>query len=266
MRKEKLYLNKDFSKDRHFLLAFLGIFSFFALWAATSYSGAIAPLFLPTPTAVLKAIGNLFLHFNLLQDIGASVYRILLGFVLAAIVSLPLGVYLGMSKTREAFLEPIISFIRYIPVSAVVPLFMLWFGIGELEKILLIVAGVIPNLVIMVFDVVANAKKEYTETAYTLGENNKGIIFRVILPQSLPGIWDAMRLNIGAAWTLVVLAEIIAATTGLGHVIITAQRFVQTSNVMAAIFIIGILGLFTDLLFKFTRKKFFPWAEITNYA
>jgi NitT/TauT family transport system permease protein len=113
----------------------------------------------------------------------------------------------------------------------------------------------------MIFDVVANAKKEYIEAAVTLGAKPKDIITMIIIPQSLPGIWDAMRIMIGAAWTLVVLAEIVAATSGLGYLIITSQRFLQTANVIAAIFIIGLIGLFTDLIFKFTAKKFFPWQE-----
>ena len=171
-----------------------------------------------------------------------------------------------MNKRGEAFFDPIISFLRYIPVSAFVPLFILWFGIGELQKVLLIFAGVAPYLTILIFDVVANTKKEYAEAAYTLGASRNDITFRVVAPQSLPGIWDAMRLMMGAAWTFVILAEIKAATSGLGYLIMTSQRFLQTSNVIAAIFIIGILGLLTDLLFKFTRKKFFPWAEKTNYA
>lgn len=259
-------LHQQISRGRYLLLAFLGIATLVVLWAVVSYSGLIRPLFLPTPTAVFEAAIKLFRELGFAGDILISVWRILLGFLLSIAVSVPLGIYLGMNKRGEAFFDPIISFIRYIPPSAFVPLFILWFGIGELQKVLLIFAGVTPYLTLLIFDVVANAKKEYVEAAYTLGADRNDIVFRVIVPQSLPGIWDAMRIMIGAAWTFVVLAEIVAATSGLGYLIITAQRFLQTANVIAAIFIIGLLGLLTDLLFKFVYRRFFPWAEKSSYA
>ncbi|MBI4812555.1 ABC transporter permease [Candidatus Falkowbacteria bacterium] len=258
---KKNRLNEKISKGQYFLLAFLGVFLLIFLWAIVSFSGMIRPLFLPTPTAVLDSVVKLFKDLHLLQDIWISIYRIFLGFILSVAFSVPLGIYLGMNKKGQAFFEPIISFVRYIPPSAFVPLFILWFGIGEMQKILLIFAGVAPYLTLLVFDVVANTKKEYIEAAYTLGAKQKDIIYRVVIPQSLPGIWDAMRFMMGAAWTLVVLAEIIAATSGLGYLVIASQRFLRTSNVIAAIFIIGLLGLFTDLLFRFTYKKLFPWQE-----
>ena len=254
------------SKVSQVRLAFLGIFIVLFLWSIFSYSALIEPFFLPTPTAVIQATIKLFEEFDLAKDITASVYRILLGFGLAVLVSVPLGVSIGISKKLEAFFEPIISLFRYIPPSAFVPLFTLWFGIGELQKTLLIFVGTSPYLILLVFDVVANTKREFTDAAYTLGAKTHQIIFRVILPQSLPGIWDAMRIMIGAAWTLVILAEIVAATSGLGYLIITSQRFLKTPNVIAAILIIGLLGLITDFLFKITYKIFFPWTEKSQYA
>lgn len=260
------YSNKLFSRSPYLLLASLGIILPIALWAISSYSGIISPLFLPTPIAVVRAAITLFRNFNLTGDILISLYRITIGFLLSVIVSLPLGIYIGMNKTGEAFFDPLLSLIRYIPPSAFVPLFILWFGIGELQKILLIFVGVAPYLTLLTFDVVANTKKEYAEIAYTLGANKYDIAFRIVIPQSLPGIWDAMRLMMGAAWTFVVLAEIIAANSGLGYLIMTSQRFLQTGNVIAAVMTIGFLGFLTDASFKYTRKKFFPWAEKTPYA
>lgn len=267
MKPNKLLLpGPKVSRIWQVLLAFFGILTVLFLWSIVSYSGLIEPFFLPTPTAVIQASAKLFQEFGLAHDIGVSVYRILLGFGLAVIVSVPLGVLLGINRKLEVFFEPIISFIRYIPPSAFVPLFILWFGIGDLQKTTLIFVGVAPYLILLVFDVVANTKREFVEAAYTLGATTNNIIFRVILPQSLPGIWDAMRIMIGAAWTLVVLAEIIAATSGLGYLIITSQRFLKTPNVIAAILIIGLLGLITDFIFKITYKIFFPWTEKSRYA
>lgn len=262
MRKGKQFMfNRKISKTQSLFISFFGIVLPILIWAVVSYSGLIKPLFLPTPSAVLEAGVKLYLNFGLLKDIWISTYRILLGFVLSVIVSIPLGVYLGISKKGEAFFEPIISFIRYIPPSAFVPLSILWFGIGELQKALFIFLTVVPYLMLLVFDVVANSKREFIEAAYTLGAKPKDIIFRVILQESLPGIWDAVRIMIAVAWTFVVLAEIIAATSGLGYLIITSQRFLRTSNVIAAILIIGLLGLLTDFLFKITYKIFFPWTD-----
>ncbi len=230
-------------------------------WSTISYGGLISPLFLPTPGAVLMAVMSLYQNFNLLQDIGISILRILLGFGLAAVIAVPLGMVLALNNIGEAVIEPVLSFIRYIPPSALLPLFLLWFGIGETSKIVLICFGVLPYIAFMVYDVVAQTKTELVDAAYTLGAGNADVVWKVVVPSSLPGIWDTLRINIGAAWTFLVLAEIIASSTGLGHLIITSQRFIKTPNVIGAILIIGILGYLTDLFFKITYNMFFPWTE-----
>jgi len=258
----KQYLfNKQLSRGQHLLLAFFGIILLISIWSALSFSGLVKPLFLPTPLTVFNSTIRLFLDFNLLGDILISLYRIFLGFLLSVIISIPLGIYLGVNKKAEAFFDPLISFARYIPTSAFVPLLILWLGIGDLQKVILLLIGVAPYLTLLIFDIVSNTQKEYIEAAYTLGAKPKDIITKIVIPQSLPGIWDSMRIVMGVGWTIVLLAEIVAATSGLGYLIITSQRFLQTANVIAAIFIIGLIGLFTDLLFKFTAKKFFPWQE-----
>jgi len=232
-----------------------------ALWSLLSYGGIIGPVFLPTPTAVVAATIELLKNFNLLGDIGASIVRVMIGFWLAAAIAVPLGIVLAANTTSEGFLEPPLSFIRYIPPSALLPLLLLWFGIGETSKVLLIGIAVLPYIAFMVFDVVRGIQRELIDAAYTLGASTADVIAKVVVPASLPGIWDALRVNIGAAWTFVVLAEIVAATNGLGHLIVTSQRFIQTPNVIAGIIIIGILGFVTDLVFKITARIFFPWTE-----
>lgn len=262
------FLNRDrpTSQSRHILLALLGVATLLLLWSVTSYSGLIRPLFLPTPTDVFLAGATLFCEHNFLDDILISVYRVFLGFGLSVAFALPVGTYLGLAKKGGSFFDPIISFTRYIPPSAFLPLFILWFGIGELQKVLLIFAGVAPYLTLLIVDAISDVETKYLEVAYTLGLQGSSVIFRVILPRALPSIWNAMRLMIGAAWTFVVLAEIVASTAGLGHVIIAAQRFLQTANVMAAIFVIGMIGLLTDILLKRAYRKLFPWAERITYA
>ncbi len=262
MNQQKLlFQGQSISKTRYVLLSGLSLAAAFGLWAFLSYLGLIGPIFLPTPTAVVTAIRTLWTDFGLFTDIWISILRVLVGFGLAVIIAVPLGMYIALNKTLEAVLEPIISFIRYIPPSALLPLFLLWFGIGEVSKVLLICFGVLPYLVFMVYDVVAGMRSELADVAYTLGASNREIVWKIVIPSSLPGIWDAIRVNIGAAWTFVVLAEIIASTTGLGHLIITSQRFIQTANVIGAIAIIGVIGYLTDIFFKVTYKILFPWTE-----
>lgn len=256
-----LFHQKSLYKRRSGILAFVIFLIGLLFWSIMSYGEFISPLFLPTPSAVLLADISLYKNFNLLQDIWVSILRILFGFGLAAAIAVPLGMYLALNKIGEAVVEPVLSFIRYIPPSALLPLFLLWFGIGETSKILLICFGVLPYIAFMVYDVVAQTKTELVDAAYTLGAGNADVVWKVIVPSSLPGIYDTLRINIGAAWTFLVLAEIIASTTGLGHLIITSQRFIKTPNVIGAILIIGILGYLTDLFFKITYKIFFPWTE-----
>lgn len=256
-----LFHQQSVAKKQHgavaiavFLIALLG-------WSIVSYGGFISPLFLPTPGAVLVAVISLYTNFNLLQDVLVSIGRIVVGFGLAAIIAVPVGMYVALNVSVRAVMEPILSFIRYIPPSALLPLFLLWFGIGEAAKIFLICFGVLPYIAFMVYDVVAQTKTELVDAAYTLGASNSDAVWKVVVPASLPGIWDTLRINIGAAWTFLVLAEIIASTTGLGHLIVTSQRFIKTPNVIGAILIIGLLGYLTDVFFKITYKMLFPWTE-----
>lgn len=256
-----MQIKKPISKRDYLIKGFLGFFIVLIIWSLLTYTGFVKSFFLPSPTQVIDAIVKLFVDFNLTYDILMSVYRILVGFILAVIVAVPLGVLVGTIKSVEAFVEPLASFIRYIPPSAFVPLSILWFGVGDIEKFFIIFIGVAPYLLLLVADAVANIKSEFIEAGYTLGADIKQIYTKIIIPYSLPGILDSIRIMFGATWTFIILVEIIAASSGLGHVLIQSQRFLQTTNVIAVIIIIGLLGLVTDYLFKITYKKFFPWSE-----
>lgn len=256
-----MMFGKKISKKEYFLRGFLGFLLIFIVWSLVTYTGLIRPFFLPTPTQIIDAIISLFIDFNLFSDMLISIYRILVGFILAVVVSIPLGILIGTIKPAEAFIEPIVAFVRYLPASAFIPLVILWFGIGEIEKFFIVFIGIVPFLIILIADMVANVKKEFIEAGLTLGANFKQIYTKIIIPYSLPGIWDSIRFMFGAAWGLIIIVELVAANSGLGHVIITSQRFLQTANVIAVIIIIGILGLTADYLFKLGYKKFFPWSE-----
>ena len=258
---------RTITNNQRIVWGLVGMSFFIILWAITTKLQIISPTFLPSPNAVIHALVILSSEFGLWSDVITSLYRIILGFLLSVSIAIPLGILLGVHKHTSALFEPLLSFARYIPPSAFVPLFILWFGIGDLQKIILIFVGIVPYLTLLTVDAVLHTRKELLETAYVLGCKNFLSITKVVIPNSLPGIWDATRLMFGAAWTFVVLAEIVASTSGIGHLIIVSQRFLQTENVIAAIVIIGLLGLITDFLFKFGYKLLFPWTDkSTNYA
>jgi NitT/TauT family transport system permease protein len=246
------------------MLAVSGLASFFVAWSLITYTGLIKPFFLPTPTAIVSAAILLFTHGGLFADIFASIYRILLGFLVSLAISLPIGIMLGVSKTFEASSKPMIAFVRYIPPSAFIPLAIIWFGIGDTQKTAILVIGIAPYLALLIADAAINTRREFIEAAYALGANRTNTILKVIIPNALPQIWDACRLMIGAAWTFVIIAEIVGASSGLGHLMIESQRFLRTANIFAAIIVIGCLGLITDYCFEITYKLLFPWSEKSN--
>ena len=230
-------------------------------WSALTYTKLIDPLFLPTPTRVFQAGVDLFLEFGFTTDILNSTYRVMLGFVLAAVLGVPLGLLMGTFKAAEALIEPVMGFIRYMPASAFIPLFILWLGIGDVEKVAIIFVGSFFQLVLMVAVVAKNVHKDMLETAYTLGAKRMQMIWKVLLPASLPGILDTLRIIVGWAWTYIVVAELVASSSGIGYMIISAQRMLRTSSIIFGILTIGMLGLITDYGFKWLHKKLFPWVE-----
>lgn len=247
-------------KLKHFFLSLFGGIVFLTLWYIISSLKIIPSFFLPSPQSVLHSIIILFQDNNLLGDIGISLFRIMAGFILSVLVALPLGIVFGTSKKIEAFLEPLIAFIRYIPPSAFIPLIIVWFGVDEIGKVILIFLGVAPYLTLLIADIVHGIQKEFLEAARTLGAPKIDLILRVILPYSMPFVWDSFRIMFGAAWTFVIIAEIIGSSSGLGHLMVESQRFLRTDNIFAGIFVIGTLGVLTDYILKISRKKLFPWA------
>ncbi len=245
-----------------YLILALSSFAFFLIvWSILTYGGLVDPLFLPSPGRVFQAGVDLFVELGFTTDILNSVYRVMLGFVVAALMGVPLGLLMGTFKVAEALTEPVVGFIRYMPASAFIPLFILWLGIGDIEKIAIIFVGSFFQLVLMVAVVAKNVHKDMLETAYTLGAKRFQVIWKVLLPASLPGIVDTLRIIVGWAWTYIIVAELVASASGIGYMIISAQRMLRTGNIIFGILTIGILGLITDYFFKWLYNRLFPWVE-----
>ncbi len=179
---------------------------------------------------------------------------------MAAAVAIPLGILLGSVRHLERIASPITDFGRYIPVAALVPLLIIWAGVGDLQKILLLAIGAFFQMLVLVTDAVRRLPTMHVDSALTLGLNRRNVILRVVLPASLPQIYDACRVGIGLTWSYLLVAEIVASEKGLGYMLIRGQRFLQTDTIFFTIMVLGLLGLVYDRAFTLSRNKLFPWA------
>lgn len=227
-----------------------------AWWAATGLEW-VKPIFLPSPGSVATQIAKLAADGTLLLDLKASMYRISIGFLIASALSIPIGVLIGSFRSWEAGIEPLVDFIRYMPVVAFVPLSILWAGTGDTQKFLIIFIGTFFQQVLMIMDNVKRVPTDFIGLGRTLGLPDRKILTRIVVPSALPGIWDTLRISLGWAWTWLVLAELVAATSGLGYRITVSQRYFQTNTIIGYILLLGVLGLITDQVMKALEKVLF---------
>jgi len=232
---------------------------FVAGWSLATFGGFVSPTFLADPVSMLRSGYALLATQGFGWDIGWTVWRVFGGFVIAAVLALPLGVAMGAYKPIEAFFEPFVSFARYLPASAFIPLLILWAGIGELQKLLVIFIGSVFQIILMIAVNVGNTRRDLVEAAYTLGAGDSGIIRRVLLPSSAPEIAEILRLVLGWAWTYVIVAELIGSSSGIGHMITDSQALLNTGQIIFGIIVIGLIGLVSDFLFKAFNAWLFPW-------
>jgi NitT/TauT family transport system permease protein len=231
-----------------------------ALWWAVAALGLVDPLFLPGPDAVLRRFLRWLRDGGLLEDAGISLFRVAAGFAASAVVALPLGLLIGAYRPMRAFFEPLLEFARYLPAVAFVPVVLLWAGIGEASKIAVIWIGTFFQMVLMLSEDVARVPVPQVDAARTLGARGREVVMLVLLRSAMPAMFDTLRITLGWAWTYLVVAEMVAANSGLGYAILKAQRFLQTDRIFVGILVIGVIGLVSDQALRWCHRRLFPWA------
>ena len=230
-------------------------------WCVASYGGLAPPDFLPSPTEVLKGTLQLFVQHDLGLAIAVSTRRIALSFVLAAALALPLGILMGAFEPVNRIFEPVMAPLRYMPISAFIPLLILWFGIYEKQKIAFLFLGVFVYLLPVVVTAIRAVPEELVQTALTLGATKGQVVRTVLLPAAAPEIFDSFRVMNAISWTYVILAEAVNPEHGLGYMVELARTHQKASWSFAGLLVIGGIGLFTDFLIRSLSSFFFRWRE-----
>jgi NitT/TauT family transport system permease protein len=232
-----------------------------AAWCALSYGGFAPPDFLPSPTEVIKGTLQLFIEHDLGLAIWISTRRILIAFALAAGIALPLGVLMGAFEPVNRLFEPIMAPLRYMPISAFIPLLILWFGIYESQKVAFLFLGVFVYLLPVVVTAIRAVPDELVQTALTLGASRGQVVRTILLPASLPEIFDSFRVMNAISWTYVILAEAVNPEHGLGYMVELARTHQKASWSFAGLLVIGGIGLLTDVLIRTASSALFRWRE-----
>jgi len=246
------------------LLSFVAPLFLLGVWCLLSYGDMVPSYFLPTPTEVLKGLVQLFAQHDLLLAIWTSTRRIALGFLLAGATALPLGILMGAFEPINRVLNPIVAPLRYMPISAFIPLLILWFGIFEKQKIAFLFLGVFVYLLPVVVSAIRAVPEELMQTAYTLGATRWQVIRTVLVPSALPEIFDSFRVMNAISWTYVILAEAVNPEYGLGYMVELARTHQKASWSFAGLFVIGGIGLITDAIIHAISAALFRWRE--NHA
>jgi NitT/TauT family transport system permease protein len=242
-------------------LSVLGVVAIFALWWIAAEAWTTDSFLLPTPAETWTAGVEMYRSGDLADAFFASAERILWGYSISMAIGVVLGVAIGSFRSVEAFFEAQIGFLRYIPATALITLFLLWLGIDEASKIGLIVVGTVFFNILMTADVVRNVPRDMISSAYTLGAGRLRVLRKVVLPHSWPGIVDVARINLAAAWLMLVVAELLAAQEGLAYRIARAQRFRQVDVTFAILVVFGVIGVLSDLGLRWLRNATAKWAR-----
>ncbi len=244
-------------------LSIMTILLLFGIWWAVAAAGIVKPLFVPSPGAILNKFiviwNDGFTGVPMWEHIAVSTLRVFGAFLIACIIGIPLGLGMGMNASVRGIVDPAIEFYRPIPPLAYLPLMIIWFGIGETSKVLLIFLSVFAPVALGARAGVKSAAIEQVHAVYSMGATRRQVLYRVILPSALPEILTAMRIGIGFGWTTLVAAEMVAATKGIGYMVLTASQFLQTSTVIMGIIVIAVIAYAFDMLMRYVERRLLPW-------
>lgn len=250
-------------QGRNKLIRAVTICVLFLLWFVVTNAGLVKPLFLPSPQAVfekfIEVSAHGFSNSTLLQHTLASLYRVFTAFFLACITAIPIGIMMGVSRVTAGIFDPPLEFYRPLPPLAYLPLVIIWFGIGEFSKILLIYLAMFAPIAISARAGVMSVSIEPIHAAYSMGATPFQVVRHVILKSALPEIFTGMRIGIGVGWTTLVAGEMVAATRGLGFMVLNAAEFLASDVVIMGIIIIGFFAFGFDLLMRHLERILVPW-------
>ena len=245
------------------LYSIITVLALFALWLAIGAFDLVKPIFWPSLDAVFDRTAKLFTEgfrrVPILEHVWISVYRVLTGVFLGAVVGIPLGFAMGLSTVARGIFDPIVEFMRPIPPLALIPLIILWFGIDETAKISLLFLASLFIMTIAARSGVSSVRISKVHAAYSLGASKAQVLKNVILPNALPEIFTGIRTAMGVCWGTVVAAELVAADKGVGSMIMVAKNFLQTDTVVIGIIIIGLIGYAIEIIMRLLERWLIPW-------
>ncbi|CAH2397146.1 ABC transporter permease subunit [Mesorhizobium ventifaucium] len=235
-----------------------------AAWALTAALGIVSPVFLPSPAAVAARFVSVttegFVDSTLLEHLGVSLARVFAALIASLIVGVPVGIAIGMSTVGRGIFDPLLEFLRPIPPLAYMPLIIIWFGIGEPSKVLVIAIAMLAPIALSAAAGVKGVNRERINAARSLGATRRQVLAHVVLPSALPSILTGLRIALGAGWTTLVAAELIAATQGLGFMIQSAAQFLVTDVVIMGIFVIAGVAFVLEFAIRRIEAVLVPWA------
>lgn len=250
--------------SRHLTLSLATLAVLLVIWWAVAAAHWVSPLFLPAPGQVLNKLLTIaspqgFMDATLWQHLAASLGRIVVALLAATIIGIPVGIAMGLSSTVRGILDPLIELYRPVPPLAYLPLMVIWFGIGETSKILLIYLAIFAPVAMSALAGVKSAQQVRIRAAQSLGASRAQVLWLVILPGALPEILTGLRIGLGVGWSTLVAAELIAATRGLGFMVQSAGEFLATDVVLAGIAVIAIIAFSLELGLRALQRRLTPW-------
>ncbi|MDH3690267.1 MAG: ABC transporter permease [Gammaproteobacteria bacterium] len=259
-RERFLEVRGTVNKYQSIVLGLIGVIAFFGVWEIFHYlTPETQRKFLPSVEQVVGKIYSLFKEKGYIADVGKSVYRIYVSFFAACLLAVPLGVLMGSFVKLRALINPTVGGLRYLPAASFVPLLLVYFGPTDFAKLALLFLGCVFFLIALILDNVLAVPKEFVESAQTMGASRSHIVLKVTFRAAAPQILDSMRNMIAVSWTYLVIAEIVAATDGIGAVMMRAARFLHVDIIMGGILTIGVLGVLTDISFRLASRVLFPY-------